>query len=98
MSILVPCDTCKGFGTVTLARDTGVVGTGYFYEELCPTCEGACEIEALCPFCDGPVDDDTGYCPRCREVSVNVHPLSDLRNGELGLTQVHSDPLKKKAA
>jgi DnaJ-class molecular chaperone len=71
--LLAPCDTCNGFGTVTIARDTGVVGTGYFYEETCPDCEGSAECEVLCPYCDNEVDD-TGFCKRCNEVSVGLHP------------------------
>ena len=82
------CSECSGFGSTTVAHDTGVIGTGYFEEELCPYCDGEGETDVLCPCCDNPVDDQ-GWCASCSEATVWVQ-----------LTEVHGDPLlnKRRAA
>lgn len=82
MILLIPCPDCSGFGTVTIACDTGTIGSGYLYEETCPTCDGAAEVEAQCLCCEGPLDEH-GWCREC---------------DDFGLTEVHGDPLLVRRA
>lgn len=76
------CPECSGFGTIALARDTGVIGTGYLYEERCLECDGAGEVESLCLCCDEPLDEH-GWCASCEDI---------------GLTETIGDPFKRRAA
>ena len=81
------CPECSGFGTVTIAHDTGVIGTGYLYEERCPECDGAGEIEAVCECCGGSLDP-LGWCHSCEDFGITP----DLDSAVIG------DPFLRKDA
>jgi hypothetical protein len=78
----VRCEECAGHGVITIAVDTGTVGTGYFREEICEECDGEGEIDVRCMTCEQPVRED-GFCQSCDDWQ---------------LTECLSDPLLKRKA